>query len=161
MSTRTRRKRVTTVVAIIVIALIAFAIFRYSVAPTLHATMIQHTFGNDISISISGIGTLVRGEVSAYIFSGGTTIRIFIVNVVIEEMDYRESFPYSASATLPTMSLPKTVLVQTFYDTGDFQFLRTHQNVAVRVVIEGVWSLGSMNFGPNHLSTEICCVQPF
>jgi hypothetical protein len=123
--------------------------------------MIQHTFGNDISISISGVGTLSLGEVSVYIFSEGTTIRVFIVNVVIEGMNYRESFPYSASVTLPNMSLPKTVLVQTFYDTGDFQFLRSHQNVAVRVVIEGVWSLDSMNFGSSQLSTEICCIQPF
>jgi hypothetical protein len=123
--------------------------------------MVQHTYGNDIIISISGLGTLSEAEVSVYIFSGDTILRVFVINVIIDSMDYRESFPYSASATLPNIDLPRTVEVQTFYDTGDFQFLRTHPNPSVRVVMAGGWSLGSMNFGTTEFSTELCCIQPF
>jgi len=144
-----------------VIALVLIAVIRFGLAPNAQATMVQHTYGNDITISFSGFGSLSKAEVSVYIFSGETTLRVFIINVIIESMNYRESFPYSASVTLPHIDLPRTIEVQTFYDTGNFQFLKTHQNVSVRVVIVGAWSMGSTSFGTTEISTELCCIQPF
>ena len=161
MSAPNKRRPLRTVIAILVIALILVAIVRFGVAPSLQATIVQHTYGNDVTITISGTGTLSKAEVSVYIFSENTTIRVFIINVIIDSMNYRESFPYSASVTLPNTDLPRTIEVQTFYDTGDFQFLRTHQNVSVKIVIAGAWSMGSTSFGTTEMSTELCCIQPF
>jgi hypothetical protein len=130
------------------------------VIPNEEITMIQHTFGDDISISISGYGNLSNATAIVYVLSGSTSLRVPIITVRIDSLNYQASLPYSASAALPTLGLPQTLEVQTFFDTGNFQFLRLHQNVTVRVVVNGLWSLASTNFGNIQISADTCCVRP-
>lgn len=93
--------------------------------PTAGARMIQHTFGDDVMISMSGYGTLSKASVAAFLVSGQTSMRVAILFVRIESMNYQVGLPYSATASLPTLELPRTVEVQTFFDQGNFDLLRT------------------------------------
>ncbi len=160
LATRSRRGLLIALAVILVVIVVLASIFRYIAMPNAQLTMIQHTFGDNISISISGYGNLTEASVIVYILSGSTSLRVPIINVRIDNLNYQESLPYSASASLPTLILPQTVGVQTFFDTGNFDFLRSHQNVTVRVTVDGVWSLASTSFGTVHVSADTCCVQP-
>jgi hypothetical protein len=128
--------------------------------PKAQVSMVQHTFGDDISILISGYGNLSDTSVMVLILAGSVSLRVPIINVRIPSINYQVGLPYSASATLPAVGLPQTFDVQTFFDTGNFDFLRTHQNVTVRVVVDGVWAVGSASFGTIQFSADTCCVQP-
>jgi hypothetical protein len=160
LTTSSRRRLLITFAVILVVVVALASVFRFGAMPNAQATMIQHTFGDDISISISGFGNLSDASLIVYILSGTSSLRVPIINLRIEAMGYEQSLPYSASATLPTLGLPQTVEIQTFFDDGNFDFLRTHQNVSVRVVVVGTWNLASTNLGSIQFSTDTCCVQP-
>lgn len=161
MSGRRPNRRILIVLAVFILIVVLVTVSRFALTPSAQFTMVQHTFGNDLSLSLSGFGTLSKALVSVYLVSGDTSVRIFIVNVRVESLNYRESFPFSASVTLPNLDLPQNVWIQTFYDRGDFDFLKSHANPTVRVVIEGTWIAGSANLGAVTITSEACCIQPF
>jgi len=142
------------------VIILSTSVIRYIVMPNAQVSMVRHTFGDDISILISGYGNLSDTSVIVLILSGSASLRVPIINIGIPSINYQASLPYSASANLPAAGLPETVNVQTFFDTGNFNFLRTHQNVTVRSVVDGVWTLASTSFGAVRFTADTCCVQP-
>lgn len=160
LTTKGRRGLLITLAVILVVVVLLASVFRFVAMPNAQVTMIQHTFGDNISVSISGFGNLSDASIIVYILSGSNSLRVPIINLRIEAMSYQQGLPYSASASLPTLALPQTVEVQTFFDEGNFNFLRTYQNVSVRVVVAGTWSLASTSLGSIQFSADTCCVQP-
>ena len=75
LTTRSRRGLLIALAVILVVIVVLASIFRYIAMPNAQLTMIQHTFGDNISISISGYGNLTEASVIVYILSGSTSLR--------------------------------------------------------------------------------------